>query len=115
MTGWNIAPGEVANVVTTVGGYIGDADGGDGLVGQIEDFARHVEDAAMAASSMPIGTALKEYVTHTSPGLKGMVTKTASCVTGAVQATKAYINGDLEMAAEAQRNAVDAPAPRIGG
>ncbi|MFD0686802.1 DUF6507 family protein [Actinomadura fibrosa] len=116
MSKWDIDPGGVASVVQKVGAQVGGADGkgGGGLVKQIEDFGDHVGDAGTAASSMPIGTALKEYVTHTSPGLKGMVSKSASCLTGAVKATKAYINGDLEMAAEAQRTAVDAPAPRIG-
>ncbi|MBA9006719.1 DUF6507 family protein [Thermomonospora cellulosilytica] len=114
MSAWDISPSEVGAVVTTVGGYVGDGEGGGGLIGHIEDFASHVEEAATAAASMPIGTALQEYVAHTSPGLRGMVSKTASCIRGAVEATRAYVNGDLDMAAEAQRAAVNAPAPRIG-
>lgn len=109
--GWDIEPGGVATVVTKVGGYV---TGDGGLVKELDNFSTHMGNAATASASAPINTALKELAGYVSPGLKGMVTKTGSCITGAVNATKAYIQGDLEMAAEAQRNAVSAPAPKIG-
>jgi Family of unknown function (DUF6507) len=116
VSSYDIDPPGVATVVTAVGGLVaGEGGSGDGgLVKQLETFGTHVGEAGTAASSMPIGTALEEYMAYTTPGLRGMVSKAGSCITGAVEATKAYINGDMEMLAEAQRNAVNAPAPRIG-
>ncbi|QXJ24198.1 hypothetical protein AGRA3207_005473 [Actinomadura graeca] len=106
----------VGSVVGKVGGYVaGEGGKGDGgLVKQLSDFGDHVGDAGTAAASQPIGAALKEYVEHTRPGLKGMVTKTASCIEGAVKAVKAYNHADYEMVQEAQRQAANAPAPKIG-
>jgi hypothetical protein len=116
MTAYSIYGPGVASVVGKVGAYAA-GEGGDGkggLAKQIGDFGDHVGEAGTAAASMPIGTALKEYAEHTAPGLKGMVTKTGSCITGAVNAVKAYNRGDYEMVLEAQRNAANAPAPKIG-
>ncbi|RAY13171.1 hypothetical protein DPM19_22030 [Actinomadura craniellae] len=98
-------------MVAKLGGHV---TGEGGLIKELESFGGHVEDAAVAAASMPIGTALKEFVEHYSPGLKAMVNKTGSVVTGAVKATMAYLEANREMAEEAQRNAINAPAPRIG-
>ncbi|WP_433325752.1 DUF6507 family protein [Spirillospora sp. CA-294931] len=116
MARYDIDPPGVGSVVSKVGGYVaGEGGKGEGgLVKQLSNFADHVGNAGTAAASMPIGTALKEYVDHTTPGLKGMVTKTGSCIKGAVDAVKAYNRGDLEMMAEAQRAAANAPAPKIG-
>jgi hypothetical protein len=105
--GWDIQPAGVKSVVTKVGGHVTDGHGGGNtLEGELKNFGDHLQNAANAAASGPIGTALKEFVEHYSPGLKGMATKTGSCIKGAVDATKYYIQGDLEMAAEAQKKAV---------
>ena len=115
MTAYSIQASGVGSVVSKVGVLLaGEGGEGGGLVKQLEDFGTHVGEAGTAAASMPVGTALKEYVEYTTAGLKGMVSKGGACVTGAVEATKAYINGDMEMLAEAQRTAVNAPAPKIG-
>jgi Family of unknown function (DUF6507) len=106
MSGWNIHPAGVKSVVTKVGGHVTDGHGGgDTLEHHLKDFGDHIEHAGTAAASSPIGTALKEFVEHYSPSLKGMASKTGSCIKGAVDATKFYIQGDLEMAAEAEKKA----------
>ncbi|MFI0482192.1 DUF6507 family protein [Actinomadura sp. 9N215] len=115
MTNYDIKASGVGSVVSKIGAQLaGEGGDGGGLVKQLENFGTHVGQAGTAAASMPVGTALKEYVEYTTPGLKGMVTKGGACITGAVNATKAFINGDMEMLAEAQRAAVTAPAPKIG-
>lgn len=109
MSAWDIDPAGVKSVVTKVAGHVTDGHGGgDTLEHHVTDLGTHIENAANAAASSPIGTALKEFVEHYSPALKGMATKTGSCIQGAVDATKAYIQGDLEMAAEAEHKAVQA-------
>lgn len=115
MTYYDIKASGVDSVVSKVGALlVGEGGESGGLVKRLEDFGTHVGQAGAAAASMPVGTALKEYVEYTTPGLKGMVTKGGACINGAVVATKAFVNGDLEMLVEAQRAAVNAPAPRIG-
>jgi hypothetical protein len=110
MSSWDIDPPGVSGVVTRVAGHVTAGEGGGGgdgktLQQKVTDFGNHIEDAGTGAASAPIGTALMEFVEHYSPTIKGMGTKTGSCIRGAVAATRAYIDGDLEMAAEAQRNA----------
>jgi hypothetical protein len=107
--GWNIDPAGVKSVVTKVAGHVTDGHGGgDTLESHAKDLADHIGEAGTSAASNPIGTALKEFVEHYAPTLKGMATKTGNCIQGAVDATKHYIQGDLEMAADAQKNAVQA-------
>jgi hypothetical protein len=109
MSSWNIDPAGVRSVVTRVGGYVTDGNGGgDTLEHHAKDLGDHIEDAAVAAQSNPIGTALKEFVEHYAPTVKGMATKTGRCIEGAVEATRYYIKADLEMAAEAQRKTAQA-------
>jgi hypothetical protein len=109
MSSWDIDPAGVKSVVTKVGGHVTDGHGGgDTLEHHFKDFGDHMQNAAEGAASGPIGTALKEFVDHYSPALKSMASKTGSCVQGAVEATKDYIQGDLEMAAQAQKKAVQA-------
>jgi hypothetical protein len=107
--GWDISPPGVQSVVTKVGGHVTDGHGGgETLEHHLKDFGDHLENAGNGAASSPINTALKEFVDHYSPTLKGMATKTGSCIKGAVDATKAYIQGDHEMAVEAQKKAIEA-------
>ena len=95
--------------MTRVGGHVTDGHGGgDTLERHLKDFGQHLENAGNGAASSPINAALKEFIDHYSPTLKRMATKTGSCIKGAVGATKAYIHGDLEMAAEAQKKAIEA-------
>lgn len=116
MTDYSIDPSGVVTVVTTVAEHLAgeDGSGGGGLIKQLENFGVHVENAATAASSFPVGTALLQFVEYAGPNLEAMVTKGSACITGAVDATAAYIEGDTQMLDEAQRNAVNAPAPTIG-
>ncbi|RAY14208.1 hypothetical protein DPM19_14590 [Actinomadura craniellae] len=110
MTGWYIRPNGVATVLGRVKEQV---VGAGGLAGEAKKFGADVKGAALAAQSPVIAKALGEFLEGYGKTIGQMGTKTGSCVTGAVKATKAYLAADLEMAAEAQRNAVNAPAPRI--
>ncbi|WP_131099396.1 DUF6507 family protein [Streptomonospora litoralis] len=107
MSGWDISPEGVGSVLTSVGGYVGDEAMTEGLTGQIEDFGKHLQDAAEDAASEPIATALDEFLDHFGPKMWGMVGRTSSAIGGAGEATKAYMNGNLDMAEEAQANVGD--------
>ncbi|RCV48340.1 DUF6507 family protein [Marinitenerispora sediminis] len=105
MSGWDIDAPAVGTVMTTVGGYVQGDDGTGGLVGKITTFAGNVENAGAQAASGPISTALGEFVEEYAGKLQSMVLKSASAVGGCTEATMAYLDGDLEMAATAQEGA----------
>jgi hypothetical protein len=56
-----------------------------------------------------VALALSQYAEHASTDLKFIAARAGKSLTGAVEATTAYLNGDQEMAAEAQRRALAAP------
>ncbi|WP_229867484.1 DUF6507 family protein, partial [Streptomyces gelaticus] len=55
-----------------------------------------------------VALALSQFAEHTTPDLKFIAARAGKSLTGAVDATTAYLNGDLDMAAEAQRKALGA-------
>ncbi|MUL43268.1 hypothetical protein FZ103_19205 [Streptomonospora sp. PA3] len=105
MSKWDIQVSEVNGVVQTVGSHVAGADGEGGLVAKIETFGTHIGEAGTAAASGPIGTALEEFVGEYGTTLQEMVLKSGSCIKGCVDATTAYLNGNLQMASDAQGNA----------
>ncbi|MUL42637.1 hypothetical protein FZ103_15900 [Streptomonospora sp. PA3] len=109
MSTWDISPEGVSSVLTAVGGHVGDEAMTEGLTGQIDDFSTHVVSASEQAASEPIGQALDEFAGHFGPRMWTMVARTASAISGCSEATTAYVNGNLEMAAEAQGNAGEVP------
>ncbi|MCX5340728.1 DUF6507 family protein [Streptomyces atratus] len=122
MTGWDLKPqgisgvlkttGEVASKLQTYATSYGDhlssaassagtisAEGGDGGGGG--------EGGEKAAGGL-VALALSQFAEHTTPDLKFIAARAGKSLQGAVDATTAYLNGDLEMAAEAQHKALGA-------
>ncbi|WP_438948486.1 DUF6507 family protein [Streptomyces atratus] len=104
--------GEVASKLQTYATSYGDhlssaassagtisAEGGDGGGGG--------EGGEKAAGGL-VALALSQFAEHTTPDLKFIAARAGKSLQGAVDATTAYLNGDLEMAAEAQRKALGA-------
>ncbi|GAA0987346.1 MULTISPECIES: DUF6507 family protein [Nocardiopsidaceae] len=105
MSAWNIQTGEVFGVLSGVSGHIGDEEGSQGLTSHLNSMETHLNEANSAANSDPIGVALSEFAEHYFDEVGGMVEKSASAVGGASDATLHYVNGNLQMAADAQANA----------
>ncbi|WP_406013175.1 DUF6507 family protein [Streptomyces sp. NBC_00984] len=122
MTGWDLKPqgiqgvlkttGEIASRIQTHATSYGDhlssaassagtitAEGGDGGGGG--------KDGEQAVGGL-VALALSQFAEHTTPDLKFIAARAGKSLTGAVDATTAYLNGDLDMAAEAQRKALGA-------
>ncbi|WSX27802.1 DUF6507 family protein [Streptomyces sp. NBC_00984] len=122
MTGWDLKPqgiqgvlkttGEIASKIQTHATSYGDhlssaassagtitAEGGDGGGGG--------KDGEQAVGGL-VALALSQFAEHTTPDLKFIAARAGKSLTGAVDATTAYLNGDLDMAAEAQRKALGA-------
>lgn len=102
MSAWNIRPGEVGTILTTVFSHVGDEEGTSGLTGNMTDLGERLVDADTHAASGPIGRALGEFAEHYFGVLGDTVGLAARAVNGAGEATLHYTYGNLEMAAAAQ-------------
>ncbi|MFJ7489990.1 DUF6507 family protein [Streptomyces sp. NPDC097727] len=122
MAGWDLKPQGISGVLKTTGevasklqtyatsygdhltsaassaGTISAEGGGDGGGGK---------DGEKAAGGL-VALALSQFAEHTTSDLKFVAARAGKSLQGAVDATTAYLNGDLEMAAEAQRKALGA-------
>lgn len=105
MTAWDLEPDQISGVLGTVAGHIGDEEATEGLSLHSKSLGTALNDANAAAKSAPIATALEEFSTHCFDMVGDMVGLGSSAVQGAGDAAMHYVNGNLEMAAEAQSNA----------
>lgn len=122
MDGWDLQPQGIENVLKTTGEIAGNFEG------QLKAYSEHLQSAATGAGTISaeggggsgegggekgggglVALALSEFAKHTETDLRFMAARAGKSLTGAVEATKAYLHGDMEMAAEAQRNALAAP------
>lgn len=121
MPRWDISPSGVASVVSNV------ADVMKALDDIVQAYAGDVEGAAASAGTLAPGgasgehkgqtglvaAALAEFIEGTADQLQLIGTRVGRSVNGAVEATVAYQEGDLEMAAESQRRAARLVLPGI--
>ncbi|MFF2014068.1 DUF6507 family protein [Streptomyces sp. NPDC058195] len=124
MTGWDLKPQGIQGVLKTTGE----------VAAKIQTYAtsygEHLSSAASSAGTITaegggggeggggkdgegavgglIALALSQFAEQTTPDLKYIAARAGKSLTGAVDATTAYLNGDLDMAAEAQRKALGA-------
>lgn len=61
-----------------------------------------------------VASAVGEYSQHWAPSLEASAKQVGASLTGAQNATKAYMEGQAEMAQNAQRNARDGVIPQDG-
>jgi Family of unknown function (DUF6507) len=99
MSRWDIDPAGVRSVVSRT-------------VERAKEFERHgrsyeaaLEGAVAASGSQIVGQALVDFATHNARAFQFLVDRTSSVLNGAIDATAAYLDGDLTMAGTAQRNA----------
>ncbi|WP_405649159.1 DUF6507 family protein [Streptomyces sp. NBC_00019] len=119
MPGWDISPSGVGVVVSRVGDVMKVLDD------IVQAYAGDVEAAATAAGTIAPGgasgehkrqtglvaAALAEFIEGTADELNFIGTRVGRSVNGAVDATVAYRDGDLEMAAEMQQRAAGLVMP----
>ncbi|MGF1432121.1 DUF6507 family protein [Kitasatospora sp. LaBMicrA B282] len=115
MTGWDIQVDAVRGVLNNTAGKAGD------FQGEFTDYFNAMVSAAGHAGTMqpggtpksgsagPVGAALSEFVNDTQKDLAYLPARSAECINATVKATQAYIAGDLQMAADAQSSAQQAP------
>ncbi|MFI9614315.1 DUF6507 family protein [Streptomyces sp. NPDC052023] len=119
MSGWDVSPSGVATVVSHVGDVM------TVLAEIAQAYADDMEGAARSAGTLAPGgasgghgsqgglvaAALAEFMAGTTDELSFVGVRVGRSVNGAVEAAVAYREGDLEMAAEAQRRAAGLVVP----
>lgn len=134
--GWDIKPSGVQGVLNNV------VDAADGLTKAVTDLPSVLMSTATSAGTIAPGeydgyghavtgpggpngpltsvrgivaVALNDFVTANEQRLAYIATRTANSVKGAQDATNAYVRGDLEMAADAQKQALKEPVIDLPG
>jgi hypothetical protein len=72
-------------------------------------FETALQSAVSASGSQIVGQALVDFAGHNAEAFRFIVDRTSRVLTGAVEATRAYLDGDLTMAQHAQRDATSTP------
>jgi hypothetical protein len=99
---WSIDPVGVVAVLTSVkdkATLLGDA---------LSSLEGDLTSAVQGSQSQAIADAVQAWMGTEAPGLEGVSTRITAAVTGASEATNAYVQGDLDMAADAQAYQVTA-------
>lgn len=116
MTGWDIEPGGVDSILSLVG------LAADDLSKDVKGYGERVADAALSAGTIsgpycgeapagPVGASVANFASDHVHKIRFMAARTKKTMDGTVEATNEYIEGDLAMAAQAQRDATKAPTP----
>ncbi|WP_307674870.1 DUF6507 family protein [Streptomyces sp. V4I2] len=120
MPGWDLKPQGISGVLKTTGETASD------LEKYAKAFGEHLTSAATSAGTISaegggggeggekaagglVALALSQYAERASKDLQYVAARAGKSLQGAVDATTAYLNGDQEMATEAQRAALSEP------
>ncbi|GGW54326.1 DUF6507 family protein [Streptomyces xantholiticus] len=118
MTGWDISPGGVQSVVSQVREAAGGMSAGiklygTALQGAMESAGALTVDGGSAANGGRaaglVAVALGQFAEGTEADVAFLPLRASNSANGAVEATNAYITGNLEQAWNAQRQAMLAP------
>jgi hypothetical protein len=109
---WNIQPGGVSEVLTTTQEV---AKGFDPLAKKYGDCMNNTMVGLNTPLFSVIAAAVGEYATHWNPTLESAAKQVGASITGAATATKAYMEGQQEMAMNAQRAAAAGILPPAPG
>jgi len=103
MSAWDIDPAGVNGVISKTKGHADDFEG------HLKSISTAMEGGAAGSASEIVAGAINGFVEHITPDVTFVVQRSGAVMNAAVDATNAYIAGDLEMAANAQRSATIAP------
>ena len=103
MSTWDISPDGVSNVLTLTQAVA------ISFEGQMTSLQTALEETATQSSSEIVGSALQGFMASVESDIQFVFTRTSACINAAAQATYAYLDGDLDMAANVQASATAAP------
>ncbi len=78
---------------------------------QLTSLDTGLQGSATESSSTIVADALAGFATSAHGNIQLVITRTGAAMTGAANATTAYLEGDLAMAADARAAAIAAPDP----
>jgi Family of unknown function (DUF6507) len=78
---------------------------------QLTSLDTGLQGSATESSSPIVAEALSGFAASAQGNIQLVITRTGAAMTGAANATTAYLDGDLAMAANAQAAAAEAPDP----
>jgi 3-oxoacyl-ACP reductase-like protein len=122
--GWDLKPQGISHVLKTTG------DTASKLEEYAKAFGEHLSSAASHAGTVSaegsgeggekaqgglVALALSQYAERATKDLQFVAARAGKSLQGVVDATSAYLNGDEEMAAEAQRKTLAAPPVDLPG
>lgn len=105
MVSWEVDPSGVADVVRRAG------EVASGFRGDFAGAGAALQAVAGQTDSLLVNQALADYAGSQQDDMTAIFDRSASAIRGATQAATAYVQGDQEMAVNAQRNAAAAPDP----
>jgi hypothetical protein len=103
---WDIDPPAVGKVLQTT------AQQATAFEGHAKEYADYAQQAVTGAQATFVGQAVVEVLTFYKDAWRDIADQIDASLTGAKDATVAYLNGQHEMALNAQRNATDAAGKR---
>ncbi len=109
MTAWDIDPAGVQGVLSKTQSVASE------FSGQLTSMTSAMESGAMNTSSPIVGSAIQGFASSIEGDVRFVLTRAEAAITGCAQAVNAYVQGDLAMAANAQRNAAGVPTPDLPG
>ncbi|MCY9784114.1 DUF6507 family protein [Nocardiopsis sp. EMB25] len=115
MSQWNLYVPGVSTVLTNVSAELGVDEAGGGLSECVDRTSQKIESALEAAGSGPVESELLRFTGAYNGATGEMLLRGLSCVIGAGEATRAYMDGNEEMALEAQNNAGTMENLDLGG
>jgi Family of unknown function (DUF6507) len=99
MSRWDIDPAGVRSVVSRT------IDRAKGFEREAKAYETALGSAVEASGSQIVGQALVDFAASNAQAFQFLVDHTSRVLNGAIDATAAYLHGDLTMAGNAQRNA----------
>jgi hypothetical protein len=132
VSGWDLKPQGISQVLKSTG------ESASHLEKYAKAYGEHLTSAATHAGTISadagsggsggsdgqggekaqgglVALALSQYAEHASKDLQWIAARAGKSLQGVVDATTAYLHGDEEMAAEAQRKALSAPKVDMPG
>lgn len=124
--GWDLKPQGITQVLKSTG------ESASKLEKYAKSYGEHLTSAASSAGTISadagsggsggeqvqgglVALALSQYAEHAAKDLQFVAARAGKSLQGVVDATTAYLNGDEQMAQEAQRKALSAPKVDLPG
>lgn len=109
MTSWDVSPSGVQAVLVQTSAVAQE------FHVELRQAGDALQASAAGSSSGIVAQALSGFAEQLGADLQAVAARTSSALSGCAQATQAYVDGDLEMAANAARAAARAPTPSLPG